>query len=321
MRRKAIAYKNEMAVEETLPASQVREDGKELHLVTLARRISSYLELTKPRIMLLIIVAAFVGFYLGSSGVLDLVLLAHTLLGTALVGGGASALNQFVEREDDSKMRRTETRPLPEGRLKPEGALAFGIFTSVTGIAYLVLATNLLTGALAAASLLNYLFIYTPLKKRTSRCTLVGALSGAIPPVMGWTAVRGELASEAWVLFAIIFFWQFPHFAAIAWLYREDYARAGFAMLPVVDPGGGRTGRQITFFCLGLLPVSLLPSFMGLSGNLYQFGALSLGLVFLGIGLSVALIRTNALAKSLLLASLIYLPALFVLMMFDKIPA
>lgn len=280
--------------------------------------LSDYLELTKPEVTLLVLASTLVGFYLASAAPLNLLLLFHTLLGTGLVAGGTGTLNQFLERHADSKMRRTARRPLPAGRLHPRQALWFGIGLAVSGVAYLGLRVNLLSCLLAALTLTSYLFLYTPLKTRSPLCTVVGAFPGAMPPLIGWAAARGEINVEAWVLYALLFLWQFPHFLAIAWMYREDYARAGIMMLPVADAGGPATGRQIVLYSLALLPVSLLPTLLGMAGRVYFYGALALGLGFLGSGISVAVTRSNVHAKRLLQASIIYLPLLFGLLMLDR---
>jgi protoheme IX farnesyltransferase len=279
---------------------------------------SNYLELTKPRVTLLVVLTTLVGFYLGARGEVDALLLLHTLLGTALVAGGTSALNQYLERDIDAKMKRTRNRPLPAGRLAPRQALIFAGIIALIGLLYLALVVNLLTALLAAATLASYAFLYTPLKQKTSLSTLVGAIPGALPPVGGWTAVRNDLSIEALVLFAILFLWQLPHVLAISWLYSEDYKRGGFPLLPILDPQGKSTGRQIITNCLALLPVSLLPTIIGLAGVVYFVGALLLGLMFLGFGIFVAIEKNNLSARRLMLASLAYLPALLGLLSFDK---
>ncbi|MCH7760235.1 protoheme IX farnesyltransferase [candidate division TA06 bacterium] len=281
--------------------------------------MSVYLELTKPRITLLVLITTLAGFYLGSLGSLNLLLLLHTLIGTALTAGGASALNMVLERDVDSRMRRTKNRPIPSGRLQCEEALLFGIILSASGIFYLTVGVNLFTGLIASLTLYSYLFLYTPLKRTTPFSTLIGAIPGALPPVMGWSAARGEISLGAWVLFSILFLWQLPHFLALAWLYREDYARAGFPMLPVLDPDGERTGRHIALYCLALIPVSLAPTLLGLAGPTYFFGALALGLVFFGFGLSFLIFKSKAFARRLFRTSVIYLPLLLILMMLNKI--
>jgi protoheme IX farnesyltransferase len=267
----------------------------------------------------MVLVTTSVGFYLGSWGALEYVRLVHTLVGTALAAGGTIALNQFLERDVDALMRRTRLRPLPDGRLQPTEALAFGAAITAGGLLYLTLAVNPLSGLITAIIVSSYLFAYTPLKQKTPFCTVVGAFPGALPPVIGWAAARGEIGLEAWVLFAILFLWQLPHSLAIAMLYRDDYARAGFRLLPVVDPDGRSTGRQIVSNCLALLAVGLLPTLIGLAGVVYFFAALTLGIVFLWYGIDLAVSRSRAGARRLLSVSLVYLPVLLALMAFDKV--
>lgn len=284
------------------------------------RRAVDFLELTKPRIVTMILVTTLVGFYLGSQSEPDYPCLLCTLIGTALAGGGTLALNQLLEREADAKMYRTSLRPLPDGRLQPFDALVFGTLITVGGLVYLTLAVNPLSALVTAVIVLSYLFAYTPLKKKTSLCSIVGAIPGALPPVIGWSAARETLSLEAWVLFAIVFLWQMPHSLAIGWLYRDDFARAGFRLLPVIDPDGKSTGRQIVSNCLALLAVGLLPTLIGFTGAIYFFSALVLGSVFLWYGVSLALSCSQAAARRLLFASLVYLPVLLAVMAFDKVP-
>lgn len=283
------------------------------------QRWMDLLALTKPRITALVLVTTGVGFYLATTGAVDVALLLHTLLGTALLAGGTNALNQYAERGPDARMMRTRDRPIPSGRLSPGVALAFATGISALGALYLALAVNPLTALLGALALGMYVFLYTPLKRRTWWCTIVGAVPGAIPPMMGWTAVRGELGAVAWVLFGIVFWWQLPHFYAIAWIYRSDYARAGFPMLPVVDADGARTGRQIVASTLALVAVSVWTSVLGLTGALYLVGALALGAAFLGFGVRLAGRRSGPAARRLFLASVVYLPVLLLLMVVDKV--
>lgn len=281
--------------------------------------LSDLWSLTKPGITRLVLITTGVGFYLGASGSLDLATLFHVLLGTGLLAAGTNALNQYAERRADAQMKRTRSRPLPAGRLKGSTALAFSAGISIAGALYLAALVNLLTAALGAASLLIYIFIYTPLKRRTWLCTIVGAIPGAIPPMMGWTAATGRLGALAWVLFGIVFLWQMPHFFAIGWLYKQDYARAGFPMLPVIDDEGKRTARQIIGYTVALVVVSLLTTVMGLTGAIYFFGALTLGLGFLVLGVALATTRTGLSARRLFLGSVLYLPALLILMVVDKV--
>ena len=281
--------------------------------------VSDYWALTKPEVNVLVLASTLAGFYLGSRGPLSGLRLAHTLLGTLLVASGTATLNQFIEREYDARMRRTANRPLPAGRLAPSWALGFGVLLSAAGALDLALAVNALSSLLALLTLGSYLAFYTPLKRRTPLCTLVGAFPGAMPPLIGWAAARGSLGREAWVLYAVLFLWQFPHFLGIAWMYREDYARAGYIMLPPKDVDGRFTGREIFVFTLALLPVSLIPVFLNQAGAIYCLGASLFGLAFLFCGARLAHSRSNALARRLVLASVIYLPLLFALMMVDKI--
>jgi protoheme IX farnesyltransferase len=281
--------------------------------------LAVYADLFKARLTFLVLLTTLVGFYLGSRGPVDYLLMLHTLLGTALIAAGASALNQLMEREYDAKMRRTQDRPLPSGRLQPQTVLLVGSLTGAGGLLYLALAVNLITAAIGAFTLLSYLFIYTPLKRVTWLNTAVGAVPGALPPLMGWTGARGEWSSEGWALFAILAFWQLPHFLAIAWIYREEYARAGFKMLPGIDPQGHRTGRQAVSHTLGLLPVSLCPFLFKLTGPVYLVGALILGVAFLWFAIQFSRHLTVARARQLFYASILYLPLLLAVMVLDKL--
>ncbi len=281
--------------------------------------LADYWTLTKPEVNFLIVMTTLAGFYLGSpAGKLHILLLVDTLLGTLLVASGTATLNQYMERRYDACMRRTARRPLPAGRLAPSRALWFGILLSVGGALFLALAVNLLASLLAVFTLVSYLSLYTPLKRKTSLCTLVGAFPGAMPPLIGWAGARGSLSAEAWVLYAILFLWQFPHFLAIAWMYREDYGRAGYQMLPSGDRMGNYMAWQVVLFLLALLPVSLLPTFLGLVGTAYFVGTLGLGLGFLFCGTRLAIRRSNFLARRLVLGSVVYLPLVWTLMMIDK---
>lgn len=291
----------------------------ELVLTRERRRVVDFLSLTKPRVILMVLVTTLVGFYLASSGGLDYLLLLSTLFGTGLAAGGTMALNQVLEREVDARMERTRSRPLPEGRLSPTEALAFAATITVAGLLYMLVAVGPLAGLVTAATVGLYLFAYTPLKLRSSLCMVVGAIPGALPPVIGWVAVRGEFGLGAGVLFAILFLWQLPHTLAIARLYQHDYARGGIRVLPVVDPDGTSTERQIVAGCLALLTVGLLPTLIGLAGPVYFVGAFILGLGFLGCGVLQALSRSASAARRLLFASLLYLPAVLVLMALDKV--
>src|SRR5438874_9666375 len=243
--------------------------------------LSIFCELIKVRLTGLVLLTTLVGFYLGSRAAIDYTLMVHALLATSLLACGASALNQWWEREHDAKMRRTEDRPLPSGRMQPETVLLFGGACSVAGLVYLALAVNPLTALLGGVTVVTYVLIYTPLKRVTWLNTAIGAIPGALPPLMGWTAARNELTTEGWALFAILFFWQIPHFLAIAWLYRDEYAKAGFVMLPGVDPDGSRTASQAVSHAIALLVASLCPVALRLAGPLYFASALGLGLILL----------------------------------------
>ncbi len=288
--------------------------------VTLAwNRSIDFWALTKPRIVSMVLITTCVGFYLGSLGLPDYVLLLHTLIGTGFAAAGTLALNQFIERKADAKMHRTQLRPLPDGRLQPAEALLFGSLITTAGLVYLAWAVNVPSALVTTAIVVSYLLVYTPLKKKTSLCTFVGAIPGALPPVIGWAAARGSLDLEAWILFTIMFLWQMPHSLAIAWLYREDYARAEFQLLPVVNPDGKSTGRQVMNNAMALLAVGLLPTLIGLAGHIYFVVAFLLGSMFLWYSVRLALVRSHEAARHLLFASLIYLPTLLAVMAFDKI--
>ncbi len=281
--------------------------------------LSVYADLIKARLTLLVLLTTLVGFYVGFRGAMDYALLFHTMLGTALVASGAAALNQLLEREHDAKMRRTANRPLPSGRLQPVTVMLFGGVCSVVGLVYLALLVNLLTCVLGAVSLVSYLFIYTPLKRLTWLNTAVGAVPGGLPPLMGWAAARGELNGGGWALFAILAFWQLPHFFAIAWIYRDEYAKAGFQMLPNVDPDGRRTATQSVSHALGLLTVSLCPFLFRLAGVWYLAGAIILGTIFLWCAIRFSRELSLSRARQLFFASIIYLPLLLVLLVLDKV--
>ncbi len=276
------------------------------------------LTLTKVRIALLVLVATAAGYYLAAPGPIDAGRLALALLGTALLAAGSAALNQVIERGPDARMERTAGRPIPAGRISAGAALAFGLGLGAAGFAILYFGANATTAALGAATFVSYVAVYTPLKRFTWVATIVGAVPGALPPVMGWTAAGGALGPEAWSHFGILFVWQLPHVYAIAWLYREDYARGGFPMLPVLDPEGLATARQVAFCCLALLPLSLLPAAYGIAGRSYVVGALALSAAFLALGLALAARRSDACARRLFLGSVLYLPMLLALMTFDK---
>ncbi len=281
--------------------------------------MKDYIELTKPRVTWLILMSTAVGYVFGLRGGFDFWILLHALLGTGLLAAGTFTLNQWYERDADAKMRRTCLRPLPTGRISPPRAFWFGMALSAAGFAELSRGANLLAGLLGLFTLLSYLLAYTPLKRRSRHSTTVGAVPGAMPPLIGYAAAAGTLTAEAWILFAILFLWQFPHFYAIAWMYRDDYARAGIRMLPVVEPDGESTARRIVLASVALIPVSLLPGLTPMAGRLYFFGALMLGSGFLYYGLRVARKRTIARARGVLLASVIYLPILYGLMLVDRV--
>jgi protoheme IX farnesyltransferase len=272
--------------------------------------------LTKPEVNFLVLLATFVGFRLASNSAPSLVLV-HALVGTLLVASGAGTLNQFIERSFDEQMRRTSRRPLAAGKLRPSNALWFGISLSVLGGLYLA-AINILTAMLALAALLSYLFLYTPLKRGTPLCTLVGAFPGAVPPLIGWAAARGRLDSEAWVLYFIVFLWQFPHFMSIAWMYRQDYSRAGYRVLPAPSLRDRFVIWQSVPFALSLIPIALLPTLTGESGILYAIGAAFLSVAFAYSTARFAFHRSNVTARHLLITSILYLPLLFTLLVFNK---
>lgn len=274
--------------------------------------IADYLILTKPRIAALVLVTTWVGFLMGSPGPLVFPLLLHALLGTAMVSGGGAALNQYRERVWDGRMRRTCERPLPAGRLEPVAALAFGLTLTVLGWVYLALFVNVLTALLGLAANVIYVLAYTPLKRMTSWCVPVGAVSGALPPVMGWTAAQGHLDIGAWVIFAVMFVWQIPHFIAIAWLYREDYARAGFAVASLVSPDGRSATWQIPIYASILALIVILPTVLGMANIAYVIGALMLGLGFLGAGIRVGNMDMTGYMRRVFHASLVYLPLLLI---------
>ncbi len=298
----------------------LRTETLDIELARACRRAADFASLTKPRVVLMVLVTTFVGFYLGSRATPDYTALLQTLIGTALAAAGTLALNQVLEREVDAQMERTRLRPLPDGRLQPTEALAFGAAITAAGLLYLAISVNALSGLVAGTIVGTYLFLYTPLKRKTALCSVVGAIPGALPPVIGWAAARGGVGLEAWVLFAIMFLWQLPHTLAIARLYRDDYARAGIRLLPVVDRDGRSTGRQIVSNCLALLAVGLLPTLIGFAGSVYFLGALGLGIGLLSCGVALARSRSTADARRLVFASLVYLPTLLVLMALDKVP-
>ena len=297
------------------PTGIVPSDGAQSGL---REKFSSYLELTKPRITFLIVLTAAAGFFLAAPGNINYLRFFHSMYAIALLSSGLATLNQYMERDLDGLMRRTASRPLPSGRLAPAEALILGAILIVGSEIYLALLVNPLTAVLGVTVIIGYLLLYTPLKTRTTLSTVVGAFPGAMPPLMGWTAATGRVTAGGVVLFAILFLWQFPHFLAIAWMYREDYGRAGIVMLPVVEPEGRVTGQQIVIYTLLLVPISLLPTILGISGLIYFYGAIALGALFLLFSLRAAFSKSRQEARRLLLASVIYLPLLFVLMVVDR---
>ena len=274
--------------------------------------------LTKPRVLAMVLVTTLVGYDVGLTGSADYLRMIHLLIGTLLAAGGTLALNQYSERDIDAWMDRTRARPLPAGRLQPLEALLFGVALTLLGTAYLAALVGALVALVTAATAILYLFAYTPLKQRTALCTLVGAVPGALPPVAGWAAARGDITLGAWVLFVVLFLWQLPHALTIARLYLVDYARAGVRVLPVIDPDGASTERQIVLACVGLVTVSLLPTVIGWTGPIYLAGALALGLAFAAVGIVQALSPSARAARRVLLASLLYLPLLLGLLAFDR---
>jgi heme o synthase len=277
-----------------------------------------FVELTKPRITFLVLFAAFAGFYCGTAGPIPFLLLFHTLTGIALAAGGAAAFNMWMERGLDASMKRTALRPLAAGRMQAASALLFAIAISAAGFIYLFVFVNNLTGALSAIIFAGYLFLYTPLKRKTWLCTLIGAVPGALPIVLGWTGANAALSPSPWTLFAILYLWQLPHFYSIGWMYRQEYARAGLPVLSVVDCSGKRTSGQAVA-CIFLLEIaSAIPFFLDLAGAIYLFGSVVLGLIFLAFGFSFAQRRDRLAARRLFIFSAIYLPALLLLLIFDK---
>ena len=282
-------------------------------------RSRDFVALAKPRLNLLVVASTLVGYAMAHGEPLGLLAVTALLLGTGLVAGGASAFNQVFERDLDALMRRTRNRPLPDQRLQPVEGVLFGTAITIAGLLMIVAASNLLAGAVALATLLSYVAVYTPLKRKTSFGTVIGAIPGALPPIIGWAAVEGSLSIQAWSLFGIMFLWQLPHFLAIAWMYREDYARAGYPMLPVLEPDGRSTGRQSVVYAAALVPLSLAPTLMRMTGVIYFAGALVLGLAFLYLAFKFAQTRAVSDARRLFFASIVYLPLLWILMIANKI--
>jgi heme o synthase len=282
-------------------------------------RASDFIALAKPRLNLLVVVSAVAGYVMASGDTGDAVRLLCMTIGTGLVASGASGFNQIIERQQDALMQRTRLRPMPDGRLSAREATLFAAALTVGGLVILGAGANMLSAVVALATLASYAVVYTPLKMRTSFATVVGAVPGALPPVIGWAAAEGALSRGAWVLFGIVFLWQLPHFLAIAWMYREDYARAGFLMLPVIEPDGRSTARQAVVYSAALLPVSLAPTLVGMTGTLYFGGALVLSLLFLGLALKFCATRAIPDARRLFFGSITYLPLLWMLMITDRL--
>jgi heme o synthase len=283
-------------------------------------KLIAYRALTKPDVSFLVLMTTGAGFYMGVRGPVPWLHMSQVIFATMLIAAGTAALNHYIERETDRHMRRTASRPLPTGQLTPAEALRFGLALSAAGALDLYITAGSLPCLLGILTCLSYLLAYTPLKKRTVWATFIGAIPGAIPPMIGWAAATGKLDAGAWLLFAILFFWQFPHFHAISWMYREDYARAGILMLPVVDKDGARTFRQIVLYAAGLVAVSLLPAVMGFAGVLYFFGALVTCTALVQVCLWAAFAKTNSRAKWLMHVTVLHIPILLGLMMYDKLP-
>ena len=283
------------------------------------RRMDDYLQLIKPRLVVMILITTAAGFYLGTQTSVNWLLFLHTLIGAGLTASGVLGLNQYLERDIDSQMARTQQRPLPAGRMQPNEALILCAFLTGSGMLYLTLFVNPLSGLVISLIVVSYLFIYTPLKRKTSLCTLIGAVPGALPPVVGWVAARETLSGQVWVLFAILFLWQLPHSLAIAYIYREDYEKAGLKLLPVIHPDGGSTRRQIVINCFALFGIGLLPTLFQISGAIYFYAAIVAGGMFLLSGVYLEKMKTIKAARYVLYASLLYLPLIFVAMAIDKI--
>ena len=282
-------------------------------------RTGDFITLAKPRLNLLVVGSSMAGYAMAGGDTSQAFRLLATILGTALVAGGASAYNQILERKTDALMLRTRLRPLPDGRIPVGDALVFATALSALGIATLAAGVNMLCAIVALATLLSYVVVYTPLKRRTSLATVIGAIPGALPPVIGWTAAREDLGQGAWLLFGIVFLWQLPHFLAIAWMFREDYARAGFPMLPVLEPDGRSTGRQAMIYSAALVPLSLAPTLIGMTGRAYFAGALVLTAIFMTLTVRFALSRSRLDARRLFFGSIIYLPLLWILMIANRV--
>jgi len=302
--------------------SQVAATANVVPIIEMRRAssvLADYIELTKPRLNFLVVATSAAGFYLGAAGPVDIIHMLFAVAGTALVAGGAAVLNQVSERESDALMRRTRLRPLPDGRVAAGDARMFGLFLSASGVALLAARTNPRAAALALGTLVVYLMVYTPMKRRTPLSTLVGALPGALPALIGWTASHDYVAAGGAALFAIVFLWQIPHFMAISWLYRDDYRKAGFPLLTVIDPGGRRAGRQAVLFAAALLPVAVVPSLIRVSGAASGVVAVVLGTALLWLAVAFARTRTDESARRLFFGSIVYLPILWMAMIVDKL--
>ncbi len=289
------------------------------HRADARHTLADYVALTKPRLNVLVVATSAAGYYLGAASPLNWPAMAAAVVGTALVAAGAAALNQVYERDTDALMRRTRDRPLPDGRVTTSDARLFGMLLSAAGLLLLVALANLQATALALATLVTYLMIYTPMKRRSPLATLVGAVPGALPPLIGWVAAHGSVSAGGAALFLIVFLWQIPHFMAIAWLYRDDYGKAGFPLLPVIEPDGRRTGRQAVAYAAALVPASLLPVFVGLTGPIYAAVAIVLGAALLWLAVRFAMTRSDRSARWLFFSSITYLPLIWIVMMADKL--
>ena len=285
---------------------------------TVTAPVWDYFELTKPHVIWLILMSTIVGFYVGSPSPLHFTQLLHTLFATALLAAGCGTLNQWWERDLDARMKRTENRPLPSGRVTANGSLWFGLAISVGGVLYLAALVNAFSAWIGTATVISYVAIYTPLKVRSPLATFVGALPGASPLLLGWTAATNTVDLGGWVLFSILFLWQFPHFYAIGWLYRDEYRRAGIQMLPVIEKDGASTGRHVVLYGFNLIPVSAAPWMLGLAGPVYGTAAVVLGCLYLAAGVRMARQRTEENARMLLRVSVVYLPLLYLFLVADK---
>lgn len=286
--------------------------------IGLKEKLAAFLELTKPRIAFMLVLTSAAGFYLGSKGSFDFLLFINSMIGIVLLAFGVATLNQFIERRTDALMERTAKRPIPTNKVSPAEALIFGLILTVSAEIYLAFLVNTLTAILGLVVIVGYVLLYTPLKTKTSVSTAIGAIPGAMPPLMGWTSSANEITLGAWVLFALLFLWQFPHFLAIAWMYKDQYEKAGILMLPVVEKKGTITATQIVTFTLMLLPISVAPYFMGFAGMIYLVGASVLGLWFLISSIQTARAKSVEQARKLLLVSVLYLPVIFALMVFNN---